>query len=104
MAKLDVDPAALVAVAGQYEELAARAGVVMPQVAVEVAKVAQTHGAIGYPVAVGLAAGMARQEPKFTALVAEFVARGARFTEHAATYLGEDAAAAATYSAASVAL
>jgi Excreted virulence factor EspC, type VII ESX diderm len=90
VAELNVNPADLVRVADAYNELAARAAQISPQAAVEVQRIAETHGPIGYPTAVGIAAGLAAREGPLQAKVADFTTYAQRFTEHAATYTDED--------------
>jgi len=95
MAELNVNPADLVRVADAYNELAARAAQISPQAAVEVQRIAETHGPMGYPTAVGITAGLAMREGALQAKVADFTTYAQRFTEHAATYTDEDTQAVA---------
>jgi hypothetical protein len=95
MAELNVNPADLVRVADAYTELAARAALICPQAAAEVQRVAETHGPMGYPAAVGIAAGLAMREGPLQAKVADFHTYSQRFTEHAAAYTNADQRAAA---------
>jgi hypothetical protein len=94
MAQLNVNPTDLLQVADSYSELAARAALISPQAAVEVQRIAETHGPMGYPTAVGITAGLANAEGPLMAKVADFSAYAQRFTEHAATYADEDTQAA----------
>ncbi|MBS4730538.1 hypothetical protein MSM1_20175 [Mycobacterium sp. SM1] len=94
MAELNVNPADLLRVADAYTELAARAALISPQAVVEVQRIADTHGLIGYPTAVGIAAGLANADGPLMAKVMDFNSYAQRFTEHAAAYTGEDAQAA----------
>ena len=94
MAELNVNPADLVRFADRYSELAARAAQISPQAAVEVQRIADTHGPMGFPTAVGIAAGLAKAEGPLQAKVADFNTYAQRMTEHAATYTqvdGQDA-------------
>jgi Excreted virulence factor EspC, type VII ESX diderm len=95
MAELNVNPADLVWVADAYTELAARAALICPQAAAEAQRVAETHGPMGYPAAVGIAAGLAMREGPMQAKVADFHTYSQRFTEHAAAYTNADKRAAA---------
>lgn len=90
MAELNVNPADLLRAANAYGELAARAAQISPQAATEVQRIAETHGPMGYPTAVGIAAGLARREGQLAAKVADFTSYSQRFTEHAATYESVD--------------
>ncbi|HZE18178.1 MAG TPA: hypothetical protein VE197_22175 [Mycobacterium sp.] len=62
MAELNVNPADVVRAAESYSELAARAAMISPQAAVEVQRIAEAHGPMGYPTAVGITAGLANAE------------------------------------------
>jgi Excreted virulence factor EspC, type VII ESX diderm len=95
MAELNVNPADLLRVADAYNELAARAALISPQAAVEVQRIAETHGPMGYPAAVGIAAGLAMRAGPLQAKVADFTTYAQRFDEHAATYTTTDQAGAA---------
>lgn len=94
VAEIKVNPGDLALVADTYRELAARAAQISPQAALEVQRIAETHGPMGYPTAIGVTAGLAKAEGPLTAKVADFTAYSHRFTEHAATYTREDAEAA----------
>lgn len=93
--KLDVDPVDLHKAGDDYAELAARAATISPQAVDEVNRIIATHGVMGYPAAVGIVAGLAAREAKVNAKAAQFGDYAQRFTDHALTYLGEDAAGAA---------
>jgi hypothetical protein len=82
MAELKVNPADLVRAAEGYSELAARAAMISPQAAFEVQRIAETHGPMGYPTAVGITAGLANAEGPLMAKVADFTTYSQRFTEH----------------------
>ena len=56
--KLNVDAVNLLHAADAYDELAARAALIFPRAVEEVQRIAETHGPMGYPVAVGIAAGL----------------------------------------------
>ena len=86
MDKLNVDAANLLQVADAYNELAARAALICPQAADEVQRVAETHGPMGYPVAVGIAAGLMNAQGQLQQKVADFGTYSQRFREHAVTY------------------
>lgn len=90
MAELNVNPAELVRFADAYSELAHRAAQISPQAVTEVQRVMQTHGPMGYPTAVGIAAGLAKAEGPLQAKVADFNTYSQRFTEHSATYTKAD--------------
>ena len=91
MAELNVNPGDLVRVADAYGELAARSAQISPLAAAEVQRIAETHGPMGYPTAVGIAAGLAAREAPLQAKVADFITYARRFTEHAAAYTTTDA-------------
>lgn len=91
---LNVNPADLHKAADEYTHLQACAARITPQAVEEVNRIIATHGLMGYPAAVGIVAGLARREAKVAAKAAEFGQYAQRFTEHAATYRGEDAAGA----------
>ena len=58
----------------------------------QINQVIATHGVMGYPVAVGMAAGMLKADEKLTAKIRDFVDHHQRaFIEHAATYRATDA-------------
>lgn len=89
-AQLDVNPADLLRAADTYTGLAERISQLSPRAAAEVARVADTHGPIGCPTAVGIAAGIANAEPPLHARVIDFQSYSQRFADHAATYTTED--------------
>lgn len=88
---LDVNPADLLATAASYESLAARASAISPRVLQELQAIIATHGAMGYPAAVGILSSLAPEEARVIAKAAQFAAAGQRFTEHAAAYRSQDA-------------
>ena len=90
MAELNVNPGDLLRFADAYSELANRAAQISPQAVVEVQRVAETHGPMGYPTAVGIAAGLAKAEGPVQAKVDDFNTYAQRLTEHAATYTKVD--------------
>ena len=90
MAELNVNPGDLLRFADAYSELANRAAQISPQAVVEVQRVAETHGPMGYPTAVGIAAGLAKAEGPVQAKVDDFNTYAQRLTEHAATYTRVD--------------
>lgn len=94
MAELKVNPADLLRVADAYSQLAMRAAQISPQAAAEVQRIAETHGPMGYPAAVGVAAGLANHEAPLLSKVDDFNTYAQRFKEHAATYAQQDAAGA----------
>jgi hypothetical protein len=57
---LNVNPADLYGAADDYAELAARTAQLPAQVRAEVQRIAASHGPIGFPTAVGIAAGKHR--------------------------------------------
>lgn len=99
VAQLDVNPADLLRAADTYTGLAERTAQLSPRAAAEVVRIADTHGPMGYPAAVGIATGIANTEPPLTAKTADFQTYSQRFTEHAATYTTEDHDAARRYRA-----
>lgn len=90
MAELNVNPGDLLRFADAYSELAARAAQISPQAAAELQRIAATHGPMGYPTAVGIAAGLAKADGPLQAKVADFTTYSQRFTEHTATYTKTD--------------
>ncbi|OOK65260.1 hypothetical protein BZL29_7699 [Mycobacterium kansasii] len=90
MPELNVNPADLERFANAYSELAQRTAQISPQAATEVQRVMQTHGPMGYPTALGIAAGLAKAEGPVQAKVADFNNYAQRFTEHSATYTKAD--------------
>ncbi|HYB34869.1 MAG TPA: type VII secretion target [Mycobacterium sp.] len=97
MSDLNVNPADLHQAAGDCAELAARAAPISPQAVDQVNRVIATHGPTGYPVAVGIVAGLVSREARVTGKAADFTAYSQRFTVHAATYRGVDAKEARRY-------
>ena len=95
--KLDVNPADLNNVANQYADLQRQAAAIGPAAVDEVNRIIATHGAMGYPVAVGVVAGLAQKQAAMEAKTAQWGVYADRFNEHAATYRGQDAAGAAGY-------
>jgi len=90
VAHLNVHLADLLKAGNDYAELAARAALISPQAVAEVTRIIETHGAMGYPAAVGIVAGLAPREAQVAAKAADFGRYAQRFTEHAATYQGTD--------------
>lgn len=97
MAELNVNPGDLTRAAETYRELGLRAQLIAPQAQTEVQRIADTHGPMGMPTAVGIAAGMARAEGPLTQKVKDFQEYAQRFDEHAATYTSQDKEAADKY-------
>lgn len=98
--QLDVRPADLINVAGQYADLARQASAIGPLAVEEVNRIIASHGAMGYPVAVGVVASLARKQALVEAKVVDFGMYADRFSEHAATYRDQDSAGAAGYQSA----
>ena len=94
---LDVNPADLYQAADDYTELAARVAAISPRAAEELQRIIATHGVMGYPAAVGIAANLTAQEAALTGKAADFTRHAERFTEHAATYVTTDAQGAGSY-------
>ena len=88
--KLDVEPADLTRVAGEYAGLQAAASAIGPQAADEVNRIIASHGPMGYPVAVGVVAGLARRQAQVDAKAADFGVYSQRFEEHAEAYRDGD--------------
>lgn len=95
MGQLNVNPADLLKAAGDYADLSARVAQLSPQAAAQIQAVAASHGPMGYPIAVGIAMGLADREPAVQAKMAQFSTYSDRFTGHAGTYVDQDRAAAA---------
>lgn len=95
--KLDVNPADLNNVSAQYADLQRQAAAIGPQAVEEVNRIIASHGAMGYPVAVGVVAGLAKKQAEMEAKAVQFGVYAGRFNEHAATYMGQDAAGVAGY-------
>lgn len=94
MAHLNVNPADLLVAAEGFSDLAARAAEISPRLAAEVTRVIESHGPMGYPVAVGIVAGLVGPDARVAAKAEQFGQYAQRFAEHAATYVVEDGAAA----------
>ena len=94
MAKLNVNPSLLLGAASDYAELSTRVAQLAPQALTEVQRISNSHGLIGYPTAVGLAAGLAKAEQPVLTKAADFQDYSQRLTEHAATYTDQDQRAA----------
>ena len=86
VSKLDVNPADLRNVAEQYTQLQTAAASLGPQAVDEVSRIIASHGAMGYPVAVGVVAGLARRQAALEKKAADFGTYATRFQEHAASY------------------
>lgn len=99
---LNANPADLLATATTYEALATRAESISPRAVEEVQAIIATHGVMGYPTAVGILTALAPKEARVVAKTAQFHAAGRRFTEHAATYRGQDAAGADEFASVTV--
>jgi Excreted virulence factor EspC, type VII ESX diderm len=95
--ELNVNPADLVRFANTYEGLAAQARLISPQAAAEAQRIADTHGPIGAPAAMGIAAGLSKVDGPLNAKAADFQQYSQRFNEHAATYTGQDGEGARGY-------
>ncbi|WP_241473850.1 type VII secretion target [Mycolicibacterium neoaurum] len=99
MGHVNVNPAQLVKFADQYTELAARTAQVAPLVSEEIERVAATHGPMGQPAVLGMAAGLAARQPQVAAKTADFVDYSQRFIAHSGTYVDQDQRAAGGYTA-----
>lgn len=99
MAELNVNPGDLLRVADHYTQLAATAALVSPQAVTAVQQIAGTHGLMGYPIAVGVVAGLAKAEGPLQAKIGDFATYAQRFTEHAGVYTTTDADGAAAFDA-----
>lgn len=97
MEQLNVNPADLLRTAEVYNSLAERVAALPPQASAEAQRVADTHGPMGYPAALGISTGLANAEEPVNAKAADFQRYSQRFIEHAATYTGEDQEAAQRY-------
>ena len=97
--KLDVNLPDLSRAAADYAELQTRASAIGPQAVEEARRIIATHGPMGYPVAVGVVAGLGRRQGALDALTAQFGAYSARFDQHVATYSSEDLEAARRFDA-----
>ncbi|MCH9731970.1 MAG: hypothetical protein K0U84_20230 [Actinomycetia bacterium] len=96
---LDVVPADLTNAAHQYEQLQIRAAAISPQAVDEVTRVIASHGSMGYPVALGVLAGLARRQAVLENKALDFGVYAQRLTEHGATYRDQDHAGAGAFSA-----
>lgn len=92
--RLNVNTSDLLHAADAYRDLAVRAAQISPQAAAEVQRIRSTHGAMGYPTAVGIAAGLAAREDQLQAKADDFATYDQRLRGHAAAYLSEDQVAA----------
>ena len=99
MGHLNVNPADLFRAADDYTELAARTAQLPAQALAEIQRIAASHGPMGFPTALGIAAGMAARESAVQAKAAQFEQYAHTFTGHAAAYIDQDRAAAATFDA-----
>ena len=97
--KLNVNLPDLTRAAGDYAELQTAAAAISPQAVDEVNRIIATHGPMGYPVAVGVVAGLARWQGPVEAKAAQFGQYSERFHEHAATYRSADHEAAQRFNA-----
>ncbi|MDO2394824.1 type VII secretion target [Mycobacterium avium subsp. hominissuis] len=99
MGQLNVNPADLYRAADDYTELATATAHLSTRAAAEIERIATTHGPMGYPIAVGIAMGMAARERSVQTKSAQFGEYADRFTTHAGAYIDEDRRAAAVYDA-----
>lgn len=99
MAELNVNQADLLRFADAYSGLATQMARIAPQAIAEAQRVADTHGPIGYPTAIGIAAGLVNAQGPLQAKIADFGAYSQRFTEHAADYTTTDTNAASAQNA-----
>lgn len=91
MAHLDVDPADLRRTAQRYRDLGTQMQALPAQAITHAQHVIDTHGIMGYPVAVGITAAMAKTEARLAAKAAAFnTTHAERFDEHASTYTTQD--------------
>lgn len=97
MEQLNVNPADLLRAADAYADLAAQAARISPLAAAEVQRIADTHGPMGYPAAVGIAAGLANAQGPLLAKIGDFTTYTQRLTEAAATYTTTDGAVATPF-------
>ncbi|SIJ21825.1 Protein of uncharacterised function (DUF2580) [Mycobacteroides abscessus subsp. abscessus] len=95
MEHLNVNPAELLDVAGQYEQLSIETAGLPDKAAAELAEMIPTHGLIGYPSMVGIGFGMVKQAAKMAAKSVDYQNHAQKFTEHAATYKRTDVEAGA---------
>ena len=87
---LNVNPADLLRASDEYAELATQAAKFGPLALEEVQKVLTTHGAMGYPLAIGLLEGLAKSEARITAKANDFTSHSEKLAEHAHTYSQSD--------------
>ena len=87
-----VNPADLNNAAEQYAQLQMAAAAIGPQAVDEVQRIIASHGAMGYPVAVGVVTGLARRQAQVEGKAADFGLYTERLNEHAATYRDQDRA------------
>ena len=99
MALLNVNPADLYRAADDYTELAARTAQLLVQALAEIQRIAASHGPMGFPTAVGVAARMAARESAVQAKAAQLEQYADNFSGHAGAYIDQDRAAAATFDA-----
>ena len=97
--KLNVNLPALSRAADDYAELQTAAAAISPQAVDEVKRIIATHGPMGYPVAVGVVAGLARRQGPLESKAAQFGQYSQRFHEHAGTYSDADREAARRFEA-----
>jgi hypothetical protein len=90
VAELDANPADLQRAAQNYAELHASATTLGPHAVDEVQRIIATHGPIGYPLAIGVVAGLARRQAALNAKANDFATYNQRLTEHAAAYQDQD--------------
>lgn len=97
MGFLNVNPGDLHNVAERYVELQQRLASISPLAVEEATRISESHGPMGFPVAVGIISALARREARLASKSADFGSYAQRFNEHAATYTGQDAAGAAGF-------
>ncbi len=90
MAHLNVNTADLLRAADAYAELQMRAAAIGPHAVDEVNRIIASHGPMGYPVAVGVVAGLAPRTAALDTKAANFGEYSQRFIEHAAAYTAQD--------------
>lgn len=90
MGHLNVDTTQLLAAAADYDELSVRTALLSPLATTEVQRIADSHGLIGYPAALGIAAGLANAEQPVLNKATDFQTYSQNLTEHAATYTDQD--------------
>jgi Excreted virulence factor EspC, type VII ESX diderm len=97
--KLNVNLPDLSRAADDYAELQTAAATISPQAVDEVKRIIATHGPMGYPVAVGVVAGLARRQGPLESKAAQFGQYSELFHEHAGTYSDADHEAAQRFEA-----